>query len=288
MYGTLSKNLGFLVEAEIWEDDEEHILSALSDKGIPFVVHPCQDFDTSILKQIDTPEVFCYGSLQWIAQIQASHGLYRGYTRRGPDPRLRTICSMPNFDCQVYYPHFRDFLFNSTHRMITLADFVAGFDSLLQQYGGKLFMRPCTGFKSGSISGGVFDRISFDEYIGFFQEGLKPDDMLIIDRVRHMDYEWRTIVYNGLCVTGCQYGSFDTETRKFGFDPAPGLPDRVRSKVEEVARAVGWAPDPMYVLDIVESEGELSVMEINALSTSGWYNCDIGILVDAILDCEGV
>lgn len=273
----MSKTLGFLIEAEIWEDDEEHILSVLSDKGVPFAVHPCLDFDPSILKKVDTLKVFCYGSLQWIAQIQAV-----------PDPHLRVICSMPNFDCQVYYPHFQDFLFNNTHQMITLADFTAGFDRLLEKYSGKLFMRPCTGFKSGSISGGVFDRVSFDEYIEFFQEGLKPEDMLVVDRVRYMDYEWRTIVYNGLCVTGCQYGSFDTETRKFGFDPAPGLPDRVRSKAEEVAHAVDWAPDPMYVLDIVESEGELSVMEINALSTSGWYDCDIGLLVDAILDCEGV
>ena len=290
MSGTLLKNIGFLIEAEIWEDDEEHILSVLSDKGIPFLVHPCEDFDTTILNKIDTPEVFCYGSLQWIAQIQASHGLRRGYPmqRHGPDPRLRTICSMPNFDCQVYYPHFQDFLFNNTHQMITLADFTVDFDRLLEQYGGKLFMRPCTGFKNGSISGGVFDRISFDEYIEFFQEAMKPEDMLVVDRVRNMDYEWRTIIHNGLCVTGCQYGSLDAATQRFGFDPAEGLPDRVQSKSEEIAQAVNWAPDPMYVLDIVESEGELFVMEINALSTSGWYDCDIGILVDAILDCEGV
>ena len=38
--------------------------------------------------------------------------------------------------------------------------------------------------------------------------------------------------------------------------------------------------------DSVESEGKLSAMEINALSTSGWYDCDIDLLVDAILDHE--
>ncbi len=226
----MSKKLGFMIEADIWEDDEEHILAVLSDKDIPFVLHPCQDFDPAILKKIDTPEVFCYGSLQWIAQIQAD-----------PDPRLRTICSMPNFDCQVYYPYFREFLFNNTHQMITLADFIADFDRLLEQYGGKLFMRPCTGFKNGSISGGVFDRVSFHGEIEFFQEAMKPEDMLVVDSIRHIDYEWRTIVYNGLCVTGCQYGSFDAATQRFGFDPSPGLPVRAQSKAEEVAQATRQA-----------------------------------------------
>ncbi|MHA2279940.1 MAG: ATP-grasp domain-containing protein [Promethearchaeota archaeon] len=143
-------------------------------------------------------------------------------------------------------------------------------------------MRPCTGFKSGSISGGVFDRATFDEYISFFQEELEPENLLVIDRVRHIDYEWRTIICGKRCITGCQYGSFDVATQKFGFDPSPSFPDRVRVKVEEIVSSITWTPDPIYVLDIAQSDCELSVMEINALSTSGWYDCDIGAIADAI------
>lgn len=263
--------IGFLIEAEIWEDDEARVLSSLKDKGVPFARHPLADFDPAVLQELDTPLIFCYGSLQWIAQVQAAN-----------NPRLRTICSMPNFDCRVYYSYFRDFLFNNTNAILSLDDFVANIDQLLARFGGKLFMRPSTGFKSGSISGGVFDRVSFDEYISFFQEELAPGDPVVIDRVRHLDYEWRTIVRGKECITGCQYGSFDAETQKFGFDPSASFPDRVRTKVEEILSTIEWAPDPIYVMDIVESQGKLSVMEINALSTSGWYDCDTGLIIDAI------
>ncbi len=267
--------IGFLIEEEIWEDDEAGILSSLTGKDVPFVVHPMDDFDHSILQKLDTPLIFCYGSLQWIAQVQADS-----------DPRLKTICSMPQFDCRIYYPFFRDFLFNNTHRMISLADFISEIDQLLAEFGGKLFMRPCTGFKTGSISGGVFDRAAFDMYISFFQEELKPEDMLVIDSVRHMDYEWRAIMCGSECITGCQYGSFDSETQKFGVDPSSDFPDHVRLTAERFARDVKWAPDPIYVMDLVQSGTQVSVMEINALSTSGWYNCDTGLIVDAIREEE--
>ena len=39
----------------------------------------------------------------------------------------------------------------------------------------------------------------------------------------------------------------------------------------------------MYVMDIVESDDELYVMELNALSTSGWYDCDASVIIESIL-----
>jgi len=261
----------FLIESRIWEDNEERIISVLTDKKIPYTTHPFAPFDPSILNTIDDPNIFCYGSLQWIAQARTIHDL-----------RLNIMCSIYNFDCQVYYPYFEDFLFNDTYQMMTLCDFVSNFKNLLDQYEGKLFLRPCTGYKNGPISGGIFDQHTFDKYIYFFKDELKKEDMVIVDKVRHIDYEWRTIIHGNRCITGCQYGSFDLETQRYGFDPDPSFPDRVRIKAEEVARAIKWVPDPIFVLDIVESKGELSVMEINALSTSGWYDCDIGAIVDSI------
>lgn len=268
----MKSNIGFMVEEEIWEDDEARILSVLTDWDIPFVLHPLRDFDSSISAKLDVDQIFCYGSLQWIAQVQAAN-----------DPRLRVICSIDNFDCQKYYPHFSQYLFNWTHTIISLRYFVDHFDMIVKNYGGKVFMRPCTGFKSGSISGGVFDRWAFDEYIEFFTEALEDDAILVVDWVKPIDFEWRTIIDGKKCITGCQYKSRDEATGLLGIDPSSDFPERVKAMAERVVVSVSWSPDDLYVLDIVESEGKLFVMEINALSTSGWYDCDVGAIVDSIV-----
>ncbi len=269
--GETSIMLGFLVEREIFEDDEAGVVKVLDSLEIPYVLHPCSDFDSSFPQKIKTPQVFCYGSLELIAQIQAAN-----------DPRLKTICTIDNFDCLNYYHHFRQFLFNQDFNTAPLGPFIDEIDQILKLHSGQVFMRPSTGFKNGSISGGVFDRRTFDEYISFFEEALDKDDVVIFAPVKHIDYEWRTIIHGKKCITGCQYRTFDIGTKKLGFDPTPDFPDRVRDKAEEITHAVNWSPDEMYVLDIVESEGRLSIMELNALSTSGWYDCNVDAIVQSI------
>lgn len=263
--------LSFLIEKDIWEDDEANILDTLSRKFVPFIVHDFLDFDPAIIKRIKTPHAFCYGSLQWVDQIQ-KHG----------DDRLKTICTLPNFDCRTYYPHFGPFLFNAGN-FITLRNFIDNFYSIVPSENDSIFMRPSTGFKNGPISGGIFDYRSFKEYISFFEEALQDDDYVLVDKVKHINYEWRTIISNKKCIAGCQYKSYDIESGFLGFDPSPYCPDRVIRKAEEIANAVKWSPDPMYVMDIVENDGELFVMELNALSTSGWYDCDVGTIIDEII-----
>ena len=48
--------------------------------------------------------------------------------------------------------------------------------------------------------------------------------------------------------------------------------------------AGGWEPDPIYVIDICESESRMYLLEINAFSTSGLYDCDVKPIIEAAGD----
>lgn len=260
---------GFAIQSDLWENQEQ-IISVLNSKNIPFVLHPLSDLDLSFCKNLNVPEIFCYGSLEWIAQIQYCS-----------DKRLKTLCSIDNFDCRNYYPHFQQFLFNKTHVYIQLRELIALSYDLLKEYGGQIFVRPSTGTKPNGISGTIFNKQNFAENISYFNV-LNPDDWLVIDEVKHIDYEYRTIIYNNKLITGCQYRSYDKETKKLGFDPTSDFPDKIKNKVEQIISSKYWQPDEIYVLDMVESNSEISIMELNALSTSGWYDCDVEKIIESI------
>jgi hypothetical protein len=261
--------LHFLIEMDIW-DNEPEIVDILVQKKIPFALHPCEDFDYKFVKS--HTQYFCYGSLQWVNQIKNQN-----------DPNLLCMANFPNFDCHVYYPHFQYFLFNANTVKRTLKEFIAEKNSILEDYGGKVFMRPDKGFKNGSISGGIFTQSNFAEEIAFFTEAMQENEIVLFDTVKHIDREYRAIIANEKCITGSQYKSFDLHTNRLGVDPDSFFPSDVKGNASFYAYKVGWSPDDLYVLDIVESMGKLSVMEINALSTSGWYDSDIGQIVDSIV-----
>lgn len=256
--------LHFLIEL----DNEVELIAALEKKNIPFALH---------LKYVKphTP-YFCYGSLQWIAQI-----------KEHKNPNWLCMANFPNFDCHVYYPYFKEILFNKNTITRTLKEFIAEKDAILDDYGGQVFMRPDKGFKTGSISGGIFTQQNFAEEISFFSEAMKENELVLFDSVKHIDREYRCIISQGKCITGSQYKSFDLVTNRLGVDPNSFFPIDVKDTAGFYAYKVGWSPDDLYVLDIAESQGKLSVMEINALSTSGWYDSDVGIIIECIAHYYG-
>jgi hypothetical protein len=42
---------------------------------------------------------------------------------------------------------------------------------------------------------------------------------------------------------------------------------------------VGWRPDPVFMLDVCEADGQLWLVEINGFSCSWLYRCDLAAVV---------
>lgn len=261
----------WLIENDVFEDGTKRLTDVLKDLDIGYSLHECGNLDDSYKHGGDGFSCFCYGSLEWVDQIQKSG-----------NKNLKTICTFPNFNCTEYYKHFSHFLFNRNGRFMTIEQFMRQFDALLTEYGGQVFMRPSTGLKPAGTSGTVFNDYNFQEFIPFFLEDFTPQESVVVNKVIHIDTEWRTIVANNRFITGCQYRTLSPETKRLGFDPSPDCPVRVQNYVNHVVNAIEWKPDDIYVLDVVDSQGHLQVMEINALSTSGYYDCSYPLIVNAI------
>jgi hypothetical protein len=56
-------------------------------------------------------------------------------------------------------------------------------------------------------------------------------------------------------------------------------PGEVRGFTEAMLAEVRWRPDPIFMVDICESEGRLWLVELNSFSCSWLYQCDHAAVV---------
>lgn len=256
----------WLIEDQVFEDDAVCLVDELRAQFFPVDVHPCSDFNPRELR-IGTP-TFCYGSLQWIKQIQE-------FKSRD----LVTICNFPNFECSKYYAYFGPYLLNRDYMMMPWVEFKRRFRDVI----GGVFVRPSSGFKTGSVSGDVFTQDNFSNLCSFFDD-MGGEALVVVAPVQLLKYEWRVIIDGQTPIAGSQYKSFCPETGHYSPDFDPSCPKFVFAYAAEVARNVKWSPDPIYVMDIAQlrDDERLAVVEINAISTSGWYDCDVRPIIKAI------
>ena len=60
-----------------------------------------------------------------------------------------------------------------------------------------------------------------------------------------------------------------------------GCPAEVEAFAQLVLAETRWRPDPIFMLDVCESSGELYLIELNPFSTSWIYACDPAAVVSA-------
>jgi len=63
-----------------------------------------------------------------------------------------------------------------------------------------------------------------------------------------------------------------------------GCPSEVKSFTESVLSGVHWRPDPIFMVDVCESEGQLWLVELNSFSGSWLYQCELSSVVAAASD----
>src|SRR5262249_37910457 len=61
-------------------------------------------------------------------------------------------------------------------------------------------------------------------------------------------------------------------------------PAEVRSFADAILAEAQWRPDPIYVMDVCQSENQLRLVELNSFSCSGLYRCDPRMVVEAVKD----
>lgn len=90
--------------------------------------------------------------------------------------------------------------------------------------------------------------------------------------------EYRCMIVNGRYVTGSRYKTGRTVSY------SPDVGDRIIRFANE--RAAEWNPRQALCMDIADTPDGLKIIELNAISSAGFYCIDMAIFVDAITHME--
>lgn len=185
-------------------------------------------------------------------------------------------CSFERLRCSTYYAYFGPHLLNRAYTLMPAVEAIRQADRLFQVHGrnGQVFVRPDPVWKT--FRGASVTRAAFD--LALAPARHDPTTLVVVAEPRRVEREWRLVVAQGAVVAASQYfvrGELDT---------TPGCPAEVRSFAERVLDQVAWRPDPLFMLDVGESDGQLHVVELNSFSCSGLYECELAPVVVAASD----
>jgi len=162
-------------------------------------------------------------------------------------------------------------MLNQSYTLLPCAEAIRQAEHLFQVHGhdGNVFVRPDTLFKL--FRGGLVTKAGLEGALA--PAMFDPTTLVLVASPREVVREWRLVVAHSEVIAASQYmlrGEISTSA---------GCPAEVRSFAEEVLRQVTWRPDPLFMLDVGESEGQLHVVELNSFSCSGLYDSDVGPVV---------
>jgi hypothetical protein len=141
-------------------------------------------------------------------------------------------------------------------------------------FGDPLFVRPNTGYKLFTGTLIRKENLSAEELgFGFYHNG--TEDLVVVSSSKQIEVEWRFIVANKKIIAGSQY-KLNRE-----LEVAPGYSPEAFEFASKMISEVQWEPDPLFVLDICQSDGKMSLLEMNAFSASGHYDCQEEPIVSA-------
>lgn len=186
------------------------------------------------------------------------------------------FCHTQAFACSAWYPALTSHLVNQTHRFTTVRDLVENPKQVLSDWGEEaaFFVRPDSPLKP--FAGRVLrtDQLSLAALDhGFYYEDV--DLPIMVAPLRQLGAEWRFVVVDRQIVAGSAYQAEGRQAK------AESIPAAVTSCAEKVLSDL-TPPEPVFVLDICECDGELKLLELNPFSGADLYACDRRAVVDAV------
>ncbi|HKB37616.1 MAG TPA: ATP-grasp domain-containing protein [Gemmataceae bacterium] len=256
----------WLIEAGVYGAEADPLLAEIRRQGMTGEVVPHQSLKKGSAPVIEgeplAPEacVIGYGTFPFARQIQLHHPWVPG-----------AWCNAENLDCSVYFAHFEKFLLNQHHAILPGIEAIRQVDSLFSKFGNndEVFARPTSCHKLF-----VGRRITRDSFAtALAPTRYDPESLVVIAAPKPLGTEWRLVVIGDRVIAASQYARSGTR------DITPGCPEEVRSFSERMLSEVRWRPDPIFMMDICESEGRLWLVELNSFSCSWLYRCDLTAVV---------
>lgn len=203
-----------------------------------------------------------YGSLQFVAQHKSL-------------PILPGAYFQPNaLQCSVYTNHIpAELLLNENSIMSTFGDLRRRPTFFKNIFGSSAFLRPNS---SQKIFSGCLLNNWDSELSAMSQTSSVTDETIVVlSAPQTILSEHRMFVVNREVVTATQYqkaGAVDLSSQS---------PQEAWDLAKHMAN-LEWQPDIAYVCDVAITPLGAKIVELNAISTSGWYLADVSALAHAL------
>lgn len=104
---------------------------------------------------------------------------------------------------------------------------------------------------------------------------LSGDTMIVLSEPKSIDAEYRWFIVDGKVITGSMYRNNGQLYSHEQLDP------EVIAEAQEFANK--WIPSPCCVMDLaLLTTGEVKVIEFNCINSSGFYDCNVKAIFDAL------
>ncbi len=280
----------WLLEKEFFDNLSE-LKREITEQGHQYINAVRVPFTNTITpeKAIPLGDVVPYGSLHFVRSVAANKGVYE----QGRDRRIHNWCNLPQFKCSYYYPRLSKYLLNRECAFLPFGQLADASDYIFQKFGSangtKIFMRPDSGFKQ--FTGQVYDLQYWENFLRLSNIALQPEDLVVISSPKEIFKEYRCIIgpanddrdREQKVITLCQThscGKLDEQVIHSFYERTD-----IYKFVNKVLDDVCFEPDPFWVMDVCrDAFGELKVVEVNSMACSGYYKCNMKLIVEAVSD----
>jgi hypothetical protein len=252
----------WLIEAGVYRGEADLLLQEIRQQGMTgsLVLHGALRPGASlVIEGQPVPPDGCvigYGTFPFARQIQLHFQWSPG-----------AWCDAERLDCSTYFAYFGKYLLNQHYAIMPGVEAIRQSDWLFSVFGGgdEVFVRPAGCQKL--FVGRCVHHESFAAALS--PARYDPATQVVIAAPREIGREWRLVVVDDCVIAASQYAEDGAKS------VAAGCPDEVGDFVTGMLKAVTWRPDPIFIVDVCESDGRLWLVELNGFSCSWLYQCDL-------------
>lgn len=267
--------ISWLIDAELF-DYRDDLVSAIHSEGhrvklleVPSPPYRWDDIGCSYRHSIAQEEcVLAHGDIELVTRIAVEKRWRPG-----------VFCSVEEFRCSNYQKKLGQYWLNDNCVMLPIRELSAKKEFLFEKFGqgGKLFVRPDSPLKI--FTGLLVSYEHFESDLAFIRfHDFSSDEVVVVAAPRKIVSEFRFVAHEDSIVAGSMYAQNGSTSIKSEF------PHGALKLAEKVARA-GFAPDPIWVIDICQTEeGEYCMLEVGGFSFSDLYATDKTAIVRAASD----
>jgi hypothetical protein len=264
----------WLIEAGVYGDEVRPLLAEIRRQGMPaeLVPHGAIRKGSAVViggRALAAGDcVIGYGTFPFARQIQLHHLWTPG-----------AWCSQENLDCATYFAHFGRFLLNQRYNILPGVEAIRLRGWLFSVFGegDEVFARPTGCHKV--FTGRRIARESFADALSSTR--YDPATLVVVAAPKPIAREWRLVVADGRVIAASQYAEEEERAVR------PNCPNEVVAFTQRMLAEVRWQPDPIFMVDVCESAGELALVELNGFSCSWLYACDLESVVAAVARTAG-